>query len=428
MCLQSPREVAFFSVFSLGCVIVVAALQGQLSHSIYVPGLATILLLANVTKHSQTIAERARAARRTADQQRLELAGIVESSGDAIIASSLDGRIHRFNRAAERMFGFAEAEVVGRPLGLLLPRGREAEEPALIARLSAGDVVMPFESVRCRRDGSLVDVSVTLSPVRGRRGELAGISWAARDISEWKRAQLEALRAREAAEAANRELETFSYSVAHDLRAPLRGIDGFVRIVLEDYGAELDAAAHEHLECVLKNAELMRRLIDGLLELGRVTRANIQVQDVDLSELARASAAQLRALDRERAVEFEIDEGLRAQGDSALLRSVLDNLLGNAWKFTRNRRDARIQFGSTGTEPGKTVYFVRDNGAGFDMAYASKLFGVFQRLHSQREFDGTGVGLATVQRIVQRHGGRIWAEARVGEGASFQFTLSTTAT
>jgi PAS domain S-box-containing protein len=426
MCLQSPREVEIFSVCSLGSVVIVAALEGQLRHSIYVPGLATILLLANITKRSQAIAERARVARRKSDLQRLELAAIVESSGDAIIASSLSGLIVRFNKGAERLFGFAEQELVGRPLTLLLPSGREAEEPALIARLSNGEAVTPFETVRCRRDGSWVDVSVTISPVRGARGELVGFSWAARDISEWKLAQLEAVRAREVAEAANRELEAFSYSIAHDLRAPLRGIDGFVRIVLEDFGETLAAEARDHLECVLKNADLMRRLIDGLLELGRVARANVRVQDVDLSELARASATQLQALDRERAVEFAIDEGLRVQGDGTLLRAVVDNLLGNAWKFTRNRADARIEFGATGSN-GQTVYFVRDNGAGFDMTYASRLFGVFQRLHSQQEFDGTGVGLATVQRIVHRHGGRIWAEARVGEGASFQFTLSVAA-
>ena len=423
MCMQSPREVAIFSVFSLASVLVVAAQLGQLSHSIYVPGLATVLLLANITKRSQALAEHAHAARRKSDQQRLQLAAIVESSGDAIVASGLNGHIRSFNQGAEQLFGFSEAEVVGKPLSLLLPRGREAEGPALIEQLSSGQPVAPFEAVGCRRDGSQVDVSLTVSPIRDARDKVAGISWAARDISEWKRAQLEVLRAREAAETANRELEAFSYSVAHDLRAPLRGIDGFVRIVLEDYGAKLDAEAHDHLQDVLRNAELMKRLIDGLLELGRVTRAHMSVHDVNLSELARASATQLRALDRQRAVEFAIGEGLHVQGDGTLLRSVMDNLLGNAWKFTRNRSDARIEFGSSGAN-GQTVYYVRDNGAGFDMTYASKLFGVFQRLHSQHEFDGTGVGLATVQRIVHRHGGRIWAESKVGEGASFQFTLS----
>jgi light-regulated signal transduction histidine kinase (bacteriophytochrome) len=171
-----------------------------------------------------------------------------------------------------------------------------------------------------------------------------------------------------------------------------------------------------------RNAKLMGELIDALLELGRITRADISVQRVDLSELARATAARLKEFEPDRAVEFLIDDGLAEQGDSALLGAVIENLFSNAWKFTRNRSNARIEFGST-RDSGKTVYFVRDNGAGFNMASASRLFRVFQRLHSQEEFGGTGVGLATVHRIVQRHGGRIWAEGKVGEGASFHFTF-----
>ena len=166
----------------------------------------------------------------------------------------------------------------------------------------------------------------------------------------------------------------------------------------------------------------MGELIDALLELGRITRADISVQRVDLSELARATAERLKEFEPERSVEFVIDEGLAEQGDSALLGAVIENLFSNAWKFTRNRSHARIEFGAT-VDSGKTIYFVRDNGAGFNMESASRLFRVFQRLHSQEEFDGTGVGLATVHRIVQRHGGRIWAEGRVGEGASFHFTF-----
>jgi len=429
MCMQSRREVAAFSLFSMSCVLVVAAVEDQLANSIYLPGLATILLLANITKRSQAIAhdamlqaEDARDASRKSDEQRFQLAAIVEFSGDAIIASSLDGVIQSFNKGAERLFGHAEEEMIGRPLALLLPAGQAGEEAALVARLERGEEVMPIETVRRRSDGSPIDVSVTMSPIRDSRGQLVGVSWAARDISEWKRAQLEVLQAREAAEAANRELEAFSYSVAHDLRAPLRSIDGFSNALLEDHGPTLAPGAHDYLHRLQRNAKLMGQLIDALLELGRITRADISVQRVDLSELARATAVRLKEFEPDRAVEFLIDDGLAEHGDSALLGAVIENLFSNAWKFTRNRSNARIEFGAT-RDSGKTIYFVRDNGAGFNMASASKLFRVFQRLHTQEEFDGTGVGLATVHRIVLRHGGRIWAEGKVGEGASFHFTF-----
>ncbi len=429
MCLQSPREVAVFSLFALGCVVRAAVEEGQLRHSIYVPGLATILLLANITKRSQMIAqdatlqaERARKESRRSDEQRFQLAAIVESSGDAIIASSLEGLIRSWNKGAERLFGYTAEEVSGRPISLLLLPGREGEEPGLIARVAKGEPVAPFETVRWRKDGSHVDVSVTISPIRDSRGGLVGASMAARDISEWKRAEAEVLRAREATEAANRELEAFNYSVAHDLRAPLRAIDGFSHVLLEDYEKTIDAAGQRYLHRVRDAAQNMGRLIDSLLALGRVTRVSLRDQQVDLSELARAAAERLKESQPDRIVEFVIGDGLTEKGDSALLGAAIENLLSNAWKFTRNQPNARIEFGSM-KEGGQTAYFVRDNGAGFDMAFSSKLFGVFQRLHTPSEFEGTGVGLATVQRIVRRHGGRVWAEGKVGEGACFHFTF-----
>jgi PAS domain S-box-containing protein len=432
MCLQSRREVAVFSLFALGDVLYAAAMEGQLRHSIYAPGLATILLLANITKRSQLIAqdatleaERARKQSRTSDELRFQLAAIVESSGDAIIGSSLDGLVRTWNKGAESLFGYTAEETIGRPISLLLPPERQKEreeERALIARLATGEPVAPFETVRWRKDGSDVDVSVTISPIRDTAGGLVGASLAARDISDWKRAEAEVLRARESAEAANRELEAFSYSVAHDLRAPLRGIDGFSNVLLEDYGSALDAQGQHYLQRVREAAQRMGRLIDSLLALGHVSRVGIRTQRVDLSELARATAARLKEAQPERVVEFTIGEGLTEMGDSALLGAAIENLLSNAWKFTRNRPEARIEFGAD-EAAGQTAYFVRDNGAGFDMAFASKLFGVFQRLHAPREFEGTGIGLATVQRIVRRHGGRVWAEGKVGQGACFHFTI-----
>jgi PAS domain S-box-containing protein len=423
MCLQSPREVAAFSAFSMACVSVLAALEGQLGHSIYVPGLGTILLLAYITKRSQAIATVATLRAEQAQDQRLLLAAIVESSGDAIIGTSLDAVIRTWNHAAERLFGYAAAEVVGRPLALLVSADRPGEDAALLARVAKGEQVAPVDTVRKRKDGTDVEVSITVSPIRDSHGALGGVSIAARDISDRKRAEADVRSASAAAEAANRELEAFSYSIAHDLRSPLRAIDGFASVLAEDHAASLDEGGLHHLHRIRDAARRMGLLIDGLLSLGRLTRVGLRTQHVDLSRLARATLAHLQESQPNRAVEVVIHEGLVGTGDSALLGAVLENLLNNAWKFTRDTLRPRIEFGAT-FEAGRTVYFVRDNGAGFDMAYASKLFGVFQRLHGQNEFEGTGVGLATVQRIVHRHGGTIWAEAKVGEGACFRFTLA----
>jgi PAS domain S-box-containing protein len=253
-------------------------------------------------------------------------------------------------------------------------------------------------------------------------------------------------------EAANRELESFAYSASHDLRAPLRAIDGFSRALQEDYAAQLPEPAQAHLQRVRDAANHMGQLLTDLLNLSRVTRAPLHMTTVDLSALAQAVAAELQQVQPERQVEFIIAPGLHACGDVDLLRDVLQNLLANSWKFTSKHTRARIELGTTAGrgvgEQGSSgageissapllprssapspprspaIFYVRDDGAGFDMAYAAKLFGAFQRLHSVGEFEGTGVGLATVQRIIRRHGGRIWAEGAVERGATFYFTLS----
>jgi signal transduction histidine kinase len=222
--------------------------------------------------------------------------------------------------------------------------------------------------------------------------------------------------------AANADLESFSYSVSHDLRAPLRAIDGFSHALLEDAGERLTPDDQALLARVRAGAQRMARLIDDLLRLARISRLPMAVQEVDLSALAGAVALELRARDPDRPAHWEIAPGVHARGDEQLLHIVLENLLGNAWKFTRRQPEPRIAFGSENGGP-ESVYFVRDNGAGFDMAYADKLFGPFQRLHSERDFAGTGIGLATVARVVHIHGGQVWAESELGRGAIFRFTL-----
>jgi signal transduction histidine kinase len=222
----------------------------------------------------------------------------------------------------------------------------------------------------------------------------------------------------------NKELEAFIYSVSHDLRAPLRSINGFSQAILEDYKERLDEQGRDYLNRIRAASQRMGQLIDDMLRLSRVTRVEMIIEKVNISEVAQVVAHELQKTEPERRVEFIIQKGISLKGDVNLLKIVLENLLDNAWKFTGKNPETRIEFGSMQRD-GESVYFVRDNGAGFDMAYADKLFVPFQRLHSIAEFPGTGIGLAIVQRIVRRHGGNIWAEAEVGKGATFYFTIKT---
>jgi PAS domain S-box-containing protein len=284
-----------------------------------------------------------------------------------------------------------------------------------------------------RRDGEMRWIGHTCQLIRRSDGTKLGRRATNRDITERKIAEEEVYRLNQTLEmrvkertiqleAANKELEAFAYSVSHDLRAPLRGIDGWSLALLEDYHDQLDEQGQKYLDRVRTEANRMGQLIDDLLLLSRVTRAEMQTKPVDLSGLAQTIVARLQAAQPERQVAVTIQPGLTTQGDAALLGVVLTNLLDNAWKFTGKRPAARIEFGQTLVD-GQPTYFVCDNGAGFDMAYAQKLFGAFQRLHKNTDFPGTGVGLATVQRIVRRHGGQVWAEAQVDQGATFFFTL-----
>ncbi len=262
----------------------------------------------------------------------------------------------------------------------------------------------------------LEDIDTEKSKVERINSEMA------REIAERKQAE-EALRqAKAGADAANRELEAFSYSVAHDLRAPLRSIDGFSQALLEDCAGKIDDEGKVFLNNVRESAQQMAQLIDDLLGLSRVSRAELRQTRLDLAKIARTVLARLQRDYPDRRVELVIPDKVAAVGDERLLGVVLENLLGNAWKFTSKRERACIEFGQR-VETDRVVYFVRDNGAGFNMAYSQKLFGVFQRLHSANEFEGTGIGLATVQRIIHRHGGRVWTDAAVGRGATFFFTL-----
>ncbi len=254
---------------------------------------------------------------------------------------------------------------------------------------------------------------------RSRKRELALVQ---NQLTERKKAQEELTEHTIALEAANKELEAFSYSVSHDLRSPLRSIDGFSLALLEDYAEQLDETGQDYLNRVRAASQRMARLIDDLLQLSKLTRKDMQREQVDLSALALSITEDLQRNQPERQTKFIIGQNLKTIGDRQLLYVMLENLIGNSWKFTGKKTDPTIEFNSTNNN-GKSVYYVKDNGAGFDMEYADKLFGAFQRLHSITEFEGTGIGLANVQRIINRHGGRVWAEGSIDQGATFYFTL-----
>ncbi|WDT80058.1 MAG: PAS domain S-box protein [Candidatus Manganitrophus sp.] len=341
------------------------------------------------------------------------------------------------NRTALEATGLSVEEVIGKPFDQIYPWSYSPEAQAklrdAIARAARGETVRYDTPLRLKGD-RFITIDFGMAPMFDAEGKgglylvPSGV-----DITERKRAEeevkklnldLERRVAERTAqlEATNKELESFSYSVSHDLRAPLRGISGFSRVLLARYADRLDAQGKDFLQRVDAAGRRMGELIEDLLNLSRITRSEMHQKPVDLSSLAKTIAEELQHSEPGRKVTIVIRDDLKTSGDPRLLRIALENLLGNAWKFTLKRPVATIEFGRIERE-GKTIYFVRDDGAGFDMAYADKLFAPFQRLHSLSEFPGTGIGLATVQRIIHRHGGKVWAEGEVEKGATFYFTL-----
>lgn len=393
---------------------------------------AHLLSLRDITERKQAELEKLQMLKQIEKERSLLSAVLQQMPAGVLIAEAPTGKLIMRNKQLEEILPLPlfPANNVGFSTDLTPDFSKDLP---LARSLTKGEVIFQEEISIERSDGTRAAILLSSTPIRDSKGEIIASVATFYEITERKKIEeqirelnesLEAkVRERTAQlEAANKELETFSYSVSHDLRSPLRGIDGFSRILKERYGQQLDNRAKHYLERIIANSERMGELIDDLLKLSRVTRGKMNRQNVDLSAIAEEVIKELKSREPQRIVEVAIAPQLVVNGDPGLLRIVLENLLDNAWKYTSHHPQAYIEFGSV-FHQGKLAYFVRDDGAGFDMNYADKLFGSFQRLHSENQFAGTGIGLATVQRIIYRHGGYIWAEATVEKGATFYFTI-----
>lgn len=410
----SARTATFTSIASAAVAIVLM--------------LGVFLLLSREVRHR----ERAEVAlRRSEENYRL----LVESVQDyAIVTLDPSGTVASWNLGAQRIKGFSAEEIVGQHFSCFyVPEDVERGKPERELKLAATEGRVEDETWRLRKDGTRFWANVIITAMRDATGQLRGFAKVTRDLTERKRAEEEIHKLNEELEhrviartaqleAANKELEAFTYSVSHDLRSPLRHVDGFSKILLEEFQAQLAPQAQRYLERIRAGTQQMGHLVDDLLNLARVGRRELTLQVSGLNSIVEEVLSDLRPETAERQIEWKISKLPFVECDPALMKQVFTNLLSNAVKFTRVREHAVIQVAAT-SQNGRPAVFVRDNGVGFNMKYADKLFGVFQRLHRAEDFEGTGVGLATVQRIIHKHSGHVWAEAELDKGATFYFSL-----
>jgi len=371
--------------------------------------------------------------RKKAEEQQALLASIINSSDEAIFSINLEKVVTSWNRGATTLFGYSAAEIVGKEITLLVAPERQYEEDQIISRISRGEIVEHFETERIRKDGSVILVSLNVSPMKDADGNLLGASKIARNITELKRAQQHITELNisleqkvadrtEQLSAINRELEAFTYSVSHDLRAPLRIIDGFADMLLSDHAAGIDEEGHRKLRTIMANARRMGQLIDDLLKLSHLGRKEMITVPVDMNKIIRSAIDEQMGSYTGNAPEIITETLLPAWCDPGLISQVWGNLISNALKYSAKQDRPKINISSYETTT-DVIFSIQDNGTGFDMRYVGKLFGVFQRLHKPTEYEGTGVGLALVHRIVSKHGGKTWATAEPGKGAKFYFSL-----
>ena len=372
--------------------------------------------------------------RKRAEEARNQLAAIVESSDDVIISKSLDGTIVSWNAGAQRVFGYAAEEVVGQPITLLIPPERADEEPQILQRLKRGERIEHYETVRVRKDGSRIDVSLTISPIRDASGSVIGVSKIARDITERARIETQVRRLNEELEkrvaertaqleAINQELEAFTYSVSHDLRAPLRALQGLSKALVEDYGGRLEETGKDYCERIVGAAARMDTLIQDLLAYSRLSRTDLALKSIDLSAVLADVKHQLESDLQDKNVELNVPEELPAVlGHRAMLGQVVGNLVSNAIKFVPNERQPRVQIRAEDTGDSVRLW-VEDNGIGIAPEHRERIFRIFERLHGMETYPGTGIGLALVQKGVDRLGGRVGVESVEGAGSRFWIEL-----
>lgn len=341
-----------------------------------------------------------------------ERAAIVDSSEDAIISLTGNGKIYSWNKGAEILYGYTFDEVRGKDIDMLVPHDLMIQERQILEKVNQGISIKHYETVRLSKDGRIFDISLSISPIKDNIGKIIGVSKIARDISEIKKRNLEILEL-------NAQLDAFTYSVSHDLRAPLRSITGYSQILLEDYGDKLDNEGIRVANIIVKSTNRMGILIDDLLNFCRLGRTEIQTSVIDMKLTVEKVLSDNNLLDME---SIMLGDLLPAPADEKMIMHVWNNLISNAIKYSSKKNAPAIEIGSYQNNQ-EVCYFVRDNGVGFDMRYYDKLFGVFQRLHRADDFEGTGVGLALVKKIVQKHGGNVWAEAEPDKGAVFYFSL-----
>lgn len=353
--------------------------------------------------------------RQKAEETQRRLASIINFSDDAIVSKNLEGIITSWNAGAEKIFGYSQDEVIGKPITIIIPREKLHEEPEILRRIGSGEYIHHYVTDRVRKDGSIVHISLTVSPIKDSNGRVTGISKIARDITEQKKKEAEI-------KLLNQELEAFNYSVAHDLRSPLRSILNYSQMLQERYGRVLEQDGAQIIERIIRKSQRMDVLIHDLLTLSRLGRKELHKTDIDVESMVREIADEIKAQPDSAMPTIHFRDLMHAYGDKSLLKQVWENLISNAIKYSRKKDVTMIEIGST-TANSSITYYIRDNGVGFDMKYADKLFIPFQRLHNTGEYEGTGIGLAIVEQIISKHGGNTWAEGKPGEGATFYFSL-----
>lgn len=388
--------------------------------AIILVGIASFLVRRDFAKRQQA----ENALRRSEES----LAVTLHSIGDAVLATDVNGKITRMNRIAEQLTGWAQTEALGRPVGEVFRIiNEDTRQPATIPVdevLATGQIHgLANHTVLIARNGTEISIADSAAPIRGTDAGVTGVVLVFRDVSKERAAEIALQRQNVQLEEANKELESFSYSVSHDLRAPLRHVHGFVEMLMPEAQGKLSEKGQRYLKIIADASEEMGVLIDDLLSFSRMARTEMNETTVNLDMMVQDSVHKLASATKDRAINWKIAPLPAAVGDPSMLRQVFANLLGNAVKYTRRCDLAEIEIGCAGNEGDRLIFFVRDNGVGFDQQYAYKLFGAFQRLHRADEFEGTGIGLAIVRRIITRHDGRTWAEGKANQGATFYFTV-----